>query len=149
MKTTSYPAAAVSGKTLNKRIKLKRSKDRRVAPNGPSIAFSSSTLAGDYWTSALGAYLPAVSNSGTSAYRRPSRAVRRTDVMAGPSLQATIEYTGISEANERRPAPSPLFDFSTGAVGPDRKAEAVAAQTRADEASERAIGLTSTSISRR
>jgi len=54
--------------------KLKTSKDRRVAPNGPSIAFSSSTLAGDYWTSALGAYLPAVSNSGTSAYRRPSRA---------------------------------------------------------------------------
>jgi len=67
----------------------KTSKDRRVTPGGPSIAYSSSTLAGDYWTSAPGAYLPAASNSGTPAYRRTSRAVRRTDVMDEPSLQAT------------------------------------------------------------
>jgi hypothetical protein len=48
-------------------------KDRWVAPNGPSIACSSSTLAGDYRTSAPGAYLPAVSNSGTPANRRTAR----------------------------------------------------------------------------
>jgi hypothetical protein len=35
-----------------------------------------------------GAYFPAVSNSGTPAYQRTSREIRRTDVMAKPSLQA-------------------------------------------------------------
>jgi hypothetical protein len=36
-------------------------------------------ISGRFRTSAPGAYLPAVSNSGTPAHRRTSRGVRRTD----------------------------------------------------------------------
>jgi hypothetical protein len=39
-----------------------------------------------------------------------------TDVMAGPSLQATIQYMAVSNGNERRPALSPLFNFSTSSA---------------------------------
>jgi hypothetical protein len=65
------------------------SKDRRAAqlPERPSSACSSSTLRGDLRTSAPGAYLPAVSASGTCAYRRAARAARRPDLMDKPSLQ--------------------------------------------------------------
>ena len=45
----------------------------------PSSACSSSTLRGDLQTSAPGAYLPAVSASGTCAYRHAARAARRPD----------------------------------------------------------------------
>jgi hypothetical protein len=64
-------------------------KDRRAAqlPERPSSACSSSTLRGDLRTSAPGAYLPAVSASGTCAYRRAARAARRPDLMDKPSLQ--------------------------------------------------------------
>src|SRR5262249_31703454 len=50
-------------------------------PERPSSACSSSTLRGDLRTSAPGAYLPAVSASGTCAYRRAARAARRPDLM--------------------------------------------------------------------
>ncbi len=65
------------------------SKDRRAAqlPERPSSACSSSTLRGDLRTSAPGAYLPAVSASGTCAYRHAARAARRPDLMDKPSLQ--------------------------------------------------------------
>jgi hypothetical protein len=56
-------------------------------PERPSSACSSSTLRGDLRTSAPGAYLPAVSASGTCAYRRAARAARRPDLMDKPSLQ--------------------------------------------------------------
>jgi len=67
-------------------------KDRRtarVAPEGSFIACSSSTLAGDLRTSAPGAYLSAVSASGTCANRRAARAARRPDLMDKPSLQTS------------------------------------------------------------
>src|SRR5262245_57553336 len=65
------------------------SKDWRAAqlPERPSSACSSSTLRGDLRTSAPGAYLPAVSASGTCAHRRAARAARRPDPMDKPSLQ--------------------------------------------------------------
>jgi hypothetical protein len=56
-------------------------------PERPSSACSSSTLRGDLRTSAPGAYLPAVSASGTCAHRRAARAARRPDLMDKPSLQ--------------------------------------------------------------
>src|SRR5262249_36085537 len=64
-------------------------KSRRAAqlPERPSSACSSSTLRGDLRTSAPGAYLPAVSASGTCAYQRAARAARRPDLMDKPSLQ--------------------------------------------------------------
>jgi hypothetical protein len=54
-------------------IGLRYTKDRRAAqlPERPSSACSSSTLRGDLRTSAPGAYLPAVSASGTCAYGVP------------------------------------------------------------------------------
>jgi hypothetical protein len=72
------------------------SKGRRAAqlPERPSSACSSSTLRGDLRTSAPGAYLPAVSASGTCAYRRAARAARRPDLMDKPSLQTSQAIAG-------------------------------------------------------
>jgi tripartite-type tricarboxylate transporter receptor subunit TctC len=50
-------------------------------------------LRGDLRTSAPGAYLPAVSASGTCAHRRAARAARRPDLMDQPSLQ-TLQPLG-------------------------------------------------------
>jgi hypothetical protein len=82
------------------------SKGRRAArlPERPSSACSSSTLRGDLRTSAPGAYLPAVSASGTCAYRRAARAARRPDLMDKPSLQTSQAITGLC----RTATPTPL-----------------------------------------
>src|SRR4029077_21077908 len=63
-------------------------------PSDPLVACSSSTLRGDLRTSAPGAYLPAVSASGTCAYRRAARAARRPDLMDKPSLQTSQAIAG-------------------------------------------------------
>jgi hypothetical protein len=73
-------------------------------PERPSSACSSSTLRGDLRTSAPGAYLPAVSASGTCAYRRAARAARRPDLMDKPSLQTALTYK-LVRARAATPAP--------------------------------------------
>jgi len=74
-------------------------------PERPSSACSSSTLRGDLRTSAPGAYLPAVSASGTCAYRRAARAARRPDLMDKPSLQTSQVIAGTC----RTATPAPLY----------------------------------------
>ena len=83
------------------------SKRRRAAqlPERPSSACSSSTFRGDLRTSAPGAYLPAVSASGTCAYRRAARAARRPDLMDKPSLQTSQAIAGTC----RTATPAPLY----------------------------------------
>src|SRR4029077_17865857 len=73
-------------------------------PSDPLIACSSSTLRGDLRTSAPGAYLPAVSASGTCAYRRAARAARRPDLMDKPSLQ-TASTNKLVRPRPATPAP--------------------------------------------
>jgi hypothetical protein len=73
-------------------------------PERPSSACSSSTLRGDLPTSAPGAYLPAVSASGTCAYRRAARAARRPDLMDKPSLQTALTNK-LVRARAATPAP--------------------------------------------
>jgi hypothetical protein len=94
-------------------------KDRRAAqlPERPSSACSSSTLRGDLRTSAPGAYLPAVSASGTCAYRRAARAARRPDLMDKPSLQTPSSIMPVRVGQQRLRLSlgklCPLFTFST------------------------------------
>src|SRR5258705_11067316 len=93
------------------------SESRRAAqlPERPSSACSSSTLRGDLRTSAPGAYLPAVSASGTCAYRRAARAARRPDLMDKPSLQTALT----NKLVRARPAtPAPLSGQAMHRLGP-------------------------------
>ena len=88
----------------------------RPVPERPSSACSSSTLRGDLRTSAPGAYLPAVSASGTCAYRRAARAARRPDLMDKPSLQMiSSNKPGAWGTATLRRWLCPLFELSTGA----------------------------------
>ena len=95
------------------------SKDRRAAqlPERPSSACSSSTLRGDLRTSAPGAYLPAVSASGTCAYRRAARAARRPDLMDTHRCRQPqpISWTGLGKQRLRLSLGKlcPLSTFST------------------------------------
>ena len=77
-------------------------------PERPSSACSSSTLKGRLRTAAPGAYLPAVSASGTCAYRRAARAARRPDLMDKPSLQTSQAIAGLC----RTATPTPLSAVS-------------------------------------
>ena len=105
----STPRAGNLIRDLNGRANVTQCslESRRAAqlPERPSSACSSSTLRGDLRTSAPRAYLPAVSASGTCAYRRAARAARRPDLMDKPSLQTAL----INKLVWARPAtPAPL-----------------------------------------
>lgn len=80
-----------------------KEKGRPVARSGPIHVCGSSTLTGDDWTSAPGAYIPAESISGTAANRGRLGSDTRTDTPAKPAPQTARILLAIRSAVQLPP----------------------------------------------
>lgn len=84
------------------RVGSPKQKGRRVSPDGLNAPSVVPTLTGVFPTSAPGAYLPAVSNSGTAAYRPSLQVMSRTEAMGCPITEGRIDSRAAPNAAQHR-----------------------------------------------
>jgi hypothetical protein len=83
-------------------------------PRRPFLSYGSHTLAGDFRTSAPGAYLPAVSYSVTAASRDSRELEPDTDAMVSHLRKMSLLSSKLAERTRRSRWLYPLIPLSTG-----------------------------------